>query len=300
MASTSAAIESSPSSSVSDTNSATPASRSQSTWVEPEKKFGDEWSCFWRSSNKFKGRYQAKCKHCLCIMSGRPSRIHKHIAINCKKIDPNSKAQYIMRANPEAQASLSSKRPRMDSIGETSSAGGKSGSSQLSLSNFFHPPMSEASTMKHHRNLLNALISCNIPFNIVNDRYMKKFIDDLPGNYQLPSRDVLSENVFTSAATQHFIERLDKIKDMKDVTICLDGWEDVSHNSVYGFMLLKNQSEMILDIIDFSGTRPTSDNLKAKLYEILGANLVAVSSVIAIVTDNPTTMVRHFYNFNHF
>lgn len=124
---------------------------------------------------------------------------------------------------------------------------------------------------------------------------MKKFITELNPNYKLPSRDTLTSRIFTKAATDLFLQRGDKIKGMKDVTICLDGWEDVSHNSVYAFMILKNDSEDILDIVDFSRQRPNVENLKNKLYEVMHANLLEPSSIIAIVTDNPSTMVSCGY-----
>ncbi len=152
--------------------------------------------------------------------------------------------------------------------------------------------MNEQLLMKNHINLLNALISCNIPINVISDPYMKTFINGLACNYKLPSRNYLSERVLNEVLSKCYITRISKFQKETDLTICLDGWEDNSNNSIYAFMALKAQSEEVLDIVDLSGQRPTAENLKRQLLKSLQENAIPLSSVIALVTDSPSTMVR--------
>ncbi|CAG8472508.1 7407_t:CDS:2 [Dentiscutata heterogama] len=52
---------------------------------------------------------------------------------------------------------------------------------------------------------------------------------------------------------------------LTDITIALDGWQDVSRNSIYSFMALKEEYEHILDIIDLSANRHTAVFLQEKI-----------------------------------
>ena len=53
-----------------------------------------------------------------------------------------------------------------------------------------------------------------------------------------------------------------KLKEEEVVTLLLDGWTDVSSNSIHGPILLLGYSENdILDILDFSSESHTSENL---------------------------------------
>ncbi|CAG8682839.1 4410_t:CDS:1, partial [Cetraspora pellucida] len=55
-------------------------------------------------------------------------------------------------------------------------------------------------------------------------------------------------------------------------------------------MALKEHQEIVLDILDLSAHRHTSEFLKDKVKEILLVNGIQISSTIAIVTDNASNM----------
>lgn len=164
-------------------------------------------------------------------------------------------------------------------------------STQHQLTSYFNRPVKEHDIKELHCLLLMAMISSNIPFSTINDPCMKAFFGRLCSNFPLPSADLLSSRILSEVYTTTLIEIDVKIRSMTDVTITMDGWEDNSGNSVYGFMIMKNDTEQILDIVDMSKRRPTAVVLKNEILQVLNRKLVDQSSVIAFVTDSPTTMV---------
>lgn len=72
-------------------------------------------------------------------------------------------------------------------------------------------------------------------------------------------------------------------------TLTLDGWTDVSSNSIYAVMLMDGTTQHYLGNLDFHQSRHTADNILASLEELLGER---VNYVKAIVTDSPAVMVK--------
>ena len=98
---------------------------------------------------------------------------------------------------------------------------------------------------------------------------MRAFFTRLCGSFELPSAELLGSRILTDAYTTILIEIDNIIRGLTDVTLTLDGWEDVNGKSVYGFMALKNEVEQILDIIDMSDRRPSALILKNTIMELL-------------------------------
>ncbi|CAG8490172.1 17981_t:CDS:2 [Cetraspora pellucida] len=88
------------------------------------------------------------------------------------------------------------------------------------------------------------------------------------------------------------------MKSTTDFTIALDGWQDISKNSIYSFMALKENQEYVLDIIDLSSNQHTAAFLKYKVKKILQLSLVSIDSlIIACITDIPSVMIKIRTNF---
>ena len=111
-------------------------------------------------------------------------------------------------------------------------------------------------------------------------------MESLNPGYKLPSREVLAGRILNEVYGNAIAEAFDAMKALNDVTITLDGWEDVSGNSVYGFMALHNENEHILDIADLSKDRPTAAVLVDNLEKTIKESGLAIESVIALVTDS--------------
>ncbi|CAG8523340.1 13032_t:CDS:2 [Cetraspora pellucida] len=76
-----------------------------------------------------------------------------------------------------------------------------------------------------------------------------------------------------------------------NATICLDSWTNVSKNSIYGFIVLKEHQKHIIDIIDLFAESHRESFIKDQTIDILTRNRFQMSYAIACVTDNPTIMV---------
>lgn len=63
-------------------------------------------------------------------------------------------------------------------------------------------------------------------------------------------------------------KKLNYLPTFTNYTLCFDGWMDLSGNSIYSFMVLKEECDDVLDIIDLSGFRHTALELKNQLLSI--------------------------------
>ncbi|CAG8850162.1 17307_t:CDS:1, partial [Racocetra persica] len=115
----------------------------------------------------------------------------------------------------------------------------------------------------------------------------------LRSSYSPPSRYKLSNNIIQTEYARILVEMVDRISEMSDLTLSLDGWTDVSNNSIYAFLLHKfgNINE-IINIEEFSSIRHTASNLLVAIINSLQNVSIDFSKIIAIVTDNPSVMIR--------
>jgi hypothetical protein len=152
--------------------------------------------------------------------------------------------------------------------------------------------LTQTQSEKLYQKFLKAIIYGNNPFYIVENPYLQEFLCELNPSYLLPSRDMIKGRLLTKMFSDHLQEKLNTLPSLIDLTISLDGWTDNSGNSIYGFMALKENQEIVLDILDLSAHRHTSDFLRDKVKEILFLNGIQISSTIAVVTDNASNMDR--------
>ncbi|CAG8738685.1 12178_t:CDS:2, partial [Ambispora leptoticha] len=103
-------------------------------------------------------------------------------------------------------------------------------------------------------------------------------------------QNMIGGHLLTKMFSNHFQEKLNMLPSLTDLTVSLDRWTDNSRNSIYGFIALKERQEIVLDILDLSAHRHTSDFLKEKVKEVLLANGIQISSAIFIITDNASNM----------
>jgi len=75
------------------------------------------------------------------------------------------------------------------------------------------------------------------------------------------------------------------------LTYLTDGWEDLQRQSVYGSMLAEiSQFPVVLGLEDLSRVRATAENIVSLSNRALAKKEVDPKSIIAVCTDNPTTM----------
>lgn len=72
-------------------------------------------------------------------------------------------------------------------------------------------------------------------------------------------------------------------------TLSLDGWTDISGNSVYAVLLICGTQQHYIGNLEIDLKRHTSDNILAALEYILGDH---INRIRAIVTDSPNVMKK--------
>jgi len=71
----------------------------------------------------------------------------------------------------------------------------------------------------------------------------------------------------------------------------LDGWTDVSGNSVYAYIGQTQEGIFVLDICQFK-QRPSADNIKSQLFDILNKLNLSTMQILAVTTDTPQVMEK--------
>ncbi|CAG8693720.1 439_t:CDS:2, partial [Cetraspora pellucida] len=228
---------------------------------------------------------------------GKPDRLHQHV-LRCSSWPATEKASYIKKVNEETTSTRKRNKPSQeDSIetmfettSETTSELAGPSAKQENILNWCKP-ISSAQSEKLYSKLLNAIIYGNLSFNLVNNPYFQDFLQELAPSYQPPSLDMLRGCILTKTFSNHLQKKLTIMSTFTDATICLDGWTDISGNSIYGFMILKECEEHVTDIVDLSANRHKATFIMNKIQEVFISNGFKMSSAIACVTDNPPVMV---------
>ena len=71
----------------------------------------------------------------------------------------------------------------------------------------------------------------------------------------------------------------------------MDGWEDAQRRSIYGSMVAEvSQFPVVLGLEELTGVWGTADTLIEVTNHALLKKSIKPTSIIAVCTDNPTTM----------
>ncbi|KAI0783234.1 hypothetical protein C8Q75DRAFT_811045 [Abortiporus biennis] len=81
------------------------------------------------------------------------------------------------------------------------------------------------------------------------------------------------------------------LKNSSHLTIMLDGWDDITHRSLYGSMAAhQKHTPIMLGLEDMTGKHINSDALIPVMNKAVLSFGISSKQVIALVTDNPTVM----------
>lgn len=256
-------------------------------WKRADEVINPRWHYFYRSVEKGSGnRYRAMCEHCSEVLDGKPDKLEHHVLHRCT-LTSESRVEYMRIVE------RSSKRHRMSmhSSGLESQPVFLPQHQQQRLSKFFSPPMKAEVQETHHMRFLDFLVSSNSAFNVCSNKELDLFIRGLNPSYVIPSRRVVSDRLLQKRYSECLLELGDQLKDVNDVTLTMDGWEDVSNNSIYAVIAITSTKQWILDIVHFTG-RPTANALLQQLLLSTNKTLLRLTSIVAFVSDSPTTMIR--------
>lgn len=144
--------------------------------------------------------------------------------------------------------------------------------------------------------LAEFFFGCNIPFQVVDSKFFKKFVNALRPAYNPPHRHLLAGKLLDKThekiekRNEKLVEKMDK-----RVTLLVDGWQNSSANRHYVATMLasSNDQKIFLESFNFSTTRETGDNLLDAVQQaVVLADERYGAVVYAILTDNAFSMQK--------
>lgn len=85
----------------------------------------------------------------------------------------------------------------------------------------------------------------------------------IPG-YQPPVRYKLTMDILATEHARVLLSMMDRMRHRNDLTLTLDGWEDMLRRPLYGFMALHGRYEPeLLDLVDVSIIKISMTNICA-------------------------------------
>lgn len=151
----------------SPSESETSNDRSQKRERQGGPVFDEVWNYVIRGERVNPGHYKAECSHCGKVWQrGKPCVLRSHLALYCKSVPEDIRRYW------------------RNKLIDVDNANKRNSQSQLVL-----PPQVSIS---YDESLLRAWVMANIPFEVIENPYIKNLLKSLNPAYVLPSRTTLS------------------------------------------------------------------------------------------------------------
>jgi hypothetical protein len=106
----------------------------------------------------------------------------------------------------------------------------------------------------------------------------------------IPSRETLMDNELARLYAAALCSRDRALASEDYFKLMLDGWSDLSNNSIYGVMLLHDHTNSdVLDMLNFSSNQHTAVNVLTEVEDCVNQSYVKSSAIKCCVTDSHTT-----------
>lgn len=103
----------------------------------------------------------------------------------------------------------------------------------------------------------------------------------------------MMETVLPILHAKHEMATEERLKTQSNLTISLDGWTDISKNSIYAVLVLRGtQVKHFIDVLDLNHIRHTSENTLEALKETLKAHEIRWDQISAVVTNSTSVMIK--------
>ncbi|MBW0500190.1 hypothetical protein O181_039905 [Austropuccinia psidii MF-1] len=282
-------------------------------WIKPSSYHGPRWSGFLMSQDfaqKNACRRKAKCTHCQKIFpQARPHHLLAHIKDSFRLISLTQKSNYLQSVlNSSIPSDSEIEVMEMDNDVDSTIASGthsqtpslkitipsKRSHSEVSSAASYFRPISKEKTSHIHELLLKALITSNIPFRFVENPFFQQFQEELVRSpFNLLNRFEISNNILPQMHAKHELSLMRDLNNQDNLTLSLDGWTDVSGNSIYAMLLLRGQYfKRFVEILDLNCVRHTSDNILKAIKQVIKDKNILPEKISAVVTDSPSVMVK--------
>ena len=225
----------------------------------------------------------AKCTFCDEVFDGKILLMKKH-GLNCKMIKSDDKAQIVLTMSADKYENVS-----LDTTSKRSSS-----KCDKSITSFFSPAkLSERNKDELAMALIRAFIAGQVPFRVMDGFYFQEFVRMLKPQWSITSRKTLMDNHLVRLYAAALGNRDRTLASEDYFTLLLDGWSDVSNNSIYGVMLLHGHTNSdVLDILDLSSNQHTAVNILTEVEVCVNQSCVKWSAIKCCVTHSPSTMTK--------
>ena len=164
----------------------------------------------------------AKCTFCDEVFDGKILLMKKH-GLNCKMIKSDVKAQIVLTMSADKYETVS-----LDTTSKRSSS-----KCDKSITSFFSPAkLSERNKDELAMALIRAFIAGQVPFRVMDGFYFQEFVRMLKPQWSIPSRKTLMDNHLVRLYAAALGNRDRTLASEDYFTLLLDGWSDVSNNSM--------------------------------------------------------------------
>ncbi|KAF9455220.1 hypothetical protein BDZ94DRAFT_1205972 [Collybia nuda] len=139
--------------------------------------------------------------------------------------------------------------------------------------------------------LLRFFVHGNVPLSASENPYFLKWTHSLRPSYSPATRYVLTERYLPAEEQRAISEDMERLVGRTNLTYLMDGWDDAMRRSVYGCMVAEvGEYPVVLGLHELTGMRGTADTLVEVSNQALARKDIHISAIIAVCTDNPTTM----------
>lgn len=207
-------------------------------WIPPSKSCSTRWVGFLMAKERdhSAGRRRAKCTYCNNVLYGKPQFLKKHMVNECQSIPGDKKSEYINAVTPQE-----SDKSEIESTPNTKLAPlVPKIIHNYTQSTFNHFVQRKKDKMDEiYKDLCLALIIGRVPVALLENKYFVQFQRQLSVSPITPtSRYVMMNRILPTVHAECVRDMQKDLASQSGVTISLDGWSDIFHNSFYAVLAL--------------------------------------------------------------
>ncbi|CAG8708244.1 1015_t:CDS:2 [Cetraspora pellucida] len=218
--------------------------------------FDKVWDYVIRCEKVNPEHYKAECYHCRNVWQrGKPCILRSHLALHCLNVPEDIRSYW---RNKLISNNNANKRD-----------------SQLPLQ----------VSKNYDEILLRPWIMTNIPFEVIENPYIKNLFKSLNPTYVLPSHTTLSGRLLD----EEFARIENNINDELENAELLDGWTSKRGESLYNYIIMTiERKEYLISLCNYSSESYTSNFIASEIVDII--ERIGPQKFAAIITDSAANL----------
>ncbi|EFP74307.2 uncharacterized protein PGTG_00263 [Puccinia graminis f. sp. tritici CRL 75-36-700-3] len=138
------------------------------------------------------------------------------------------------------------------------------------------------------------MISSAVPFSLLENPYFQQYQHEIAGpGFEIPRHGKMATHTLSKVHANLEAKTINRILDLDNITLSLDGWTDVAGNSVYALIVLKGpQSRFFIDVLYFHRQQHDARNIISSVKQSLSERCVDIEKACAIVTTSSPLMIE--------